>query len=302
MYDDFRQSENFQHLLENHGFIVAGISEHQVGYIQKRKLVPFLSTMIVPRIDNADVLDQVDDLAKKFHAVYVSVTPKVNVNDKTSTTWQRELEEHGFKPSTFGAAPTKTLIIDLSLTEEELLNHMKSKTRYNINLCRRRGAKIKSMNGDELISTHDLLQESYKVYAENCKRIHSPCEPLTHFEEFINFFHQQIFQVLVYSPTGNMIAMATFIVSGDTISYQMNGSTEEGRHLFAPSLAVWQGMCEGKKRGCRWFDFDGIYDDRFPKGQKYWEGFTAFKKGFGGREVTYLEPYIKWLPFLKKAH
>jgi lipid II:glycine glycyltransferase (peptidoglycan interpeptide bridge formation enzyme) len=58
-------------------------------------------------------------------------------------------------------------------------------------------------------------------------------------------------------------------------------------------------MLEGKARGCRWLDFDGIYDERYPM-TKEWEGFGQFKQGFGGRVVTYLGSYRKWWPFLKR--
>lgn len=46
-----------------------------------------------------------------------------------------------------------------------------------------------------------------------------------------------------------------------------------------------------KKRGCKIFDFEGIYDERFPN--KSWLGFTHFKKSFGGYEVSYPGTYTK---------
>jgi len=51
-----------------------------------------------------------------------------------------------------------------------------------------------------------------------------------------------------------------------------------------------------KKMGCKIFDFEGIYDDRFPL--KSWLGFSRFKKSFGGLEVEYPGAYSKFLlPF-----
>jgi lipid II:glycine glycyltransferase (peptidoglycan interpeptide bridge formation enzyme) len=48
--------------------------------------------------------------------------------------------------------------------------------------------------------------------------------------------------------------------------------------------------------GCKIFDFEGIYDSRFPI--KSWLGFTHFKKQFGGNEIAYPGCYIKFrLPF-----
>jgi lipid II:glycine glycyltransferase (peptidoglycan interpeptide bridge formation enzyme) len=86
----------------------------------------------------------------------------------------------------------------------------------------------------------------------------------------------------------------------DQLQTLMNGSTAKGRHEFATNLVVWEGILEGKRRGCRWFDFDGVRDERYRYTKdENWEGVTRFKVGFGGEEVTYLGAYIKRLPFLK---
>jgi len=45
-------------------------------------------------------------------------------------------------------------------------------------------------------------------------------------------------------------------------------------------------MRMGKQRGCRWFDFEGINDDRYEKEKKR-EEFSRFKAGFGGQETTF---------------
>jgi lipid II:glycine glycyltransferase (peptidoglycan interpeptide bridge formation enzyme) len=54
---------------------------------------------------------------------------------------------------------------------------------------------------------------------------------------------------------------------------------------------VWYGILWGKKRGAKMFDFEGIYDSRFPN--KSWLGFTHFKKSFGGKEVEYPGCFVK---------
>jgi lipid II:glycine glycyltransferase (peptidoglycan interpeptide bridge formation enzyme) len=108
------------------------------------------------------------------------------------------------------------------------------------------------------------------------------------------------FWIYAYVNSGELGAVASFVVNGDTISYQMNGSTAKGRHDFATNLVVWEGMVEGKRRGCRWFDFDGVSDERYPKLVEDWKGFGRFKAGFGGEEITYLGTYVKWLPFLRR--
>jgi lipid II:glycine glycyltransferase (peptidoglycan interpeptide bridge formation enzyme) len=125
-------------------------------------------------------------------------------------------------------------------------------------------------------------------------------QPRKELEALVETFQDDFFVAYGYGSSGETDAVASYVVTGDTVLYQMNGSTERGRRDFATCLVVWEGILEGKRRGCQWFDFDGIFDGRFARAQKSWQGFSRFKVGFGGHEVTYLGSFNKWLPFLKK--
>jgi len=86
-------------------------------------------------------------------------------------------------------------------------------------------------------------------------------------------------------------AGAIFLI-GDEISYYWQAfSNNEGRKNFAQYRIVWEGILWAKKQGAKIFDFEGIYDERFPN--KNWKGFTHFKKSFGGYEVEYPGAFIK---------
>lgn len=76
----------------------------------------------------------------------------------------------------------------------------------------------------------------------------------------------------------------------NTAYYWMAASTKQGDKNYAPSLLVWQALKLAKKKGCNIFDFEGIYDERFPSVNKNWLGFTKFKNGFGGKEIYYPQP------------
>ena len=73
-------------------------------------------------------------------------------------------------------------------------------------------------------------------------------------------------------------------------------NTSVGRNLLAKPLVLWEAIKESKRRGLKVFDFEGIYDKRFPKLNKGWKGFSNFKKGFGGEKVEFSQPLIKLLP------
>jgi lipid II:glycine glycyltransferase (peptidoglycan interpeptide bridge formation enzyme) len=81
------------------------------------------------------------------------------------------------------------------------------------------------------------------------------------------------------------------------IAYYWQAFTNsEGRTSLSQYSLLYHGILWAKKQGSRVFDFEGIYDPRFPN--KSWQGFTHFKKSFGGYEVEYLGTFVKnRLPF-----
>jgi len=71
--------------------------------------------------------------------------------------------------------------------------------------------------------------------------------------------------------------------------YWLVGATKQGKKLFAPTLLVWEALKLSKKRGMKEFDFLGVNDERLPKDNPSWRGFTKFKEEFGGKPLYY--PY-----------
>jgi lipid II:glycine glycyltransferase (peptidoglycan interpeptide bridge formation enzyme) len=65
------------------------------------------------------------------------------------------------------------------------------------------------------------------------------------------------------------------------------GATKKGKKLFAPTLLVWEALKVSKKRKMKYFDFIGVWDERTPRKNTEWKGFTKFKEGFGGKELYY---------------
>ena len=68
-------------------------------------------------------------------------------------------------------------------------------------------------------------------------------------------------------------------------------SSDSGNKNFAPTLLVWEAILLAKKLKLKAFDFEGIYDERFPKAAESWKGFTKFKEGFGGEKVVFMENF-----------
>jgi lipid II:glycine glycyltransferase (peptidoglycan interpeptide bridge formation enzyme) len=83
----------------------------------------------------------------------------------------------------------------------------------------------------------------------------------------------------------NWLAAVLRISTKDVSYYMYAAASSEGKKLFAPTIVAWNAIKSAKNEGKKVFDFEGIFDERFPL--KSWKGFTRFKRGFGGKEIEY---------------
>jgi lipid II:glycine glycyltransferase (peptidoglycan interpeptide bridge formation enzyme) len=82
------------------------------------------------------------------------------------------------------------------------------------------------------------------------------------------------------------IASALIIFTKSTAFYHQGASL----HTKVPAtyLLQWEAIKEAKKRGCSYYNFWGIYDEKNQRAPKSWQGLTLFKTGFGGEKIAYL--------------
>jgi lipid II:glycine glycyltransferase (peptidoglycan interpeptide bridge formation enzyme) len=298
LFSDFRQSLPYQSLLRQGGCKIAQLGDNQVGFMTRLLFVPFMNRMIVQRTYDPDVLAAIDQIARQKRVIVVKIAPQVELGSEAALAWEQALAEHRYTWDKNAICPTRTRLIDLNLDEQILLDQMESKTRYNVRLAGRRGVKTEFVDGERMLADRAVFDEFFGVYQQNSVRLGMHAPPPRFLERLCEHFKKDCFFALSRLASGETGAVATFLVAGDTVSYQMNGSTEAGRHDFAPTAIIWAAFLEGKRRGCRWFDFDGEADDRYQEDEE-WKGFTKFKSGFGGRDVLFLGSYTKSLAFMR---
>jgi|GEM_PF-2714715 len=296
---DLRQSPEYHALLRQNGCIVDDLGGGHSSYAFRMKIFPLFTVMIIQCVTDLKVLDIAERLSRRRRSLFVKIAPKAILGTEEAANWEKALNEYGYRWDKAAVIPTKTLVVDLRQSDESLLKQMKAKTRYNIRLAQRRGVTIRIVNGHEILNNPSDLDGFLTVFCDNCKRIGMKGIPRKSLERILHNYQENFFVVYANLKNGELGAVASYVVAGKTFYYQMNGSTDEGRRNFATNLTVWEGMMEGKRRDCEWLDFDGIADDRY--NDEDWKGFSRYKLGFGGTEVTYLGSYVKWFPFLKHS-
>jgi lipid II:glycine glycyltransferase (peptidoglycan interpeptide bridge formation enzyme) len=168
--------------------------------------------------------------------------------------------------------PRRSLFLDLSLGEKDLLARMHTKTRYNIRLAEKKGVIIEQGQGDDILFFWNLLQVTTR---RDRFRGHS----LAHYRRLLEQ-GTPVIELWLAKREGKVLAAGLFSFYQVRAVYLHGASADSERQYMAPYLLQWQMIKRAKARACRYYDFYGI-------DEKKWPGVTRFKRGFGGEERLY---------------
>jgi lipid II:glycine glycyltransferase (peptidoglycan interpeptide bridge formation enzyme) len=256
---DLRQSREYARYLASLGWIVEKVNGNYF-YLRRIPLTPFSIIKVQrPRKINFEKIDQ---LARKYRAIVIYLEPSQGSHQPSAISHQYHLHRSPF-------LPTKTIQIDLAQSEEKILAQMKKDARYSLRKARK--LDTKTIRYKEIGKFHQAWKKSVSW------RRHVPA--LKALQALKRAFGQKAIFLTTDFLAGTVVLMAK-----KSAYYFYAFTSKRGRGNFAQYRLVWETVRLAKKQGCQIFDFEGIYDQRFP--QKSWQGFTHFKKSFGGKEVN----------------
>lgn len=264
---DLRQTKEYTRYMEQLGWQALQLNESFV-YLRKVPLVGCVAKMQRPKI--LPSTESVKDFCKKYNVAAFYLEPFTLPSYHTPS--------RTFKLAKNSFVPAKTMQIDVTLTEQSLLQKLKSKTRYNIGLAKRRGVVVK---GSAEISVFSDLYKS--ASRERGMWLSQDIE----IKALWGAFHKTGgSELLMAYKNDELLGGVLMCYSPDTAYYMYAGSTKKSKQLFAPTLLAWETIRLAKKRKKKIFDFEGVIDARYSS-TKAWRGFTKFKEGFGGEVVEY---------------
>ncbi len=269
---DLRQSPEYANYLRDLGWLVEKKGSTNF-YIRRLPIIGGVLKIQRPaRVD----FSLINELSKKYRVFQIVIEPLV----------KRDVEPliiNGYKLSRNYFAPSKTLQVDLSKTEGLLLTNMHYKTRYNLKKARDNGLKVKvSRKINEFADFWQQCASKQRgMYLSQKKEIAA----------LYSAFGANAF-ILTVSKGLEILSGVLMVSNASSAHYMYAAATPKGRGLFAPTLNAWSAIKLAKSKGNKVFDFEGVFDERFPV--KSWLGFTRFKKSFGGKEVKYPGCYNKF--------
>ena len=204
----------------------------------------------------------------------------------------RIFNELNFRDAPIHIHPELTWELDITLSEEKLLNQMRKTTRYLI--------KQAQKNIDVKIIESRKLEDVEKFNELNKKTVNRhhfvpfPTDYLKN--EFITFSSDDQISIFLGEYKEELIAAGIFVFWQGIAFYHHGASSLKHPKIPVSYLLIWEAIKEAKKRGCKKFNFWGITEENWKLkignwkiGQHPWAGLSLFKIGFGGYKKEYIK-------------
>jgi len=272
--EDVRQSEGWGKYLIDKGWIVEEILAADGVHTMNAFIVPlgiFGLTML--KLQRSEYDPDWNDLKriKRKHWVASSIIEPTRIQDSLGFVMA------GYKLTPMPYLATKTFIVDLSQTESQLWDNLST------------NAKRMILKNDDVTNE----EVSPEVFLSNWKKWSKIWTmKISEILSLKKHFGHNV-RLIVSQKDGEYHSGLLLIKTRDMANYYQTWTSEAGRLSGAHYKLVWTEILRAKREGIRYFDLEGIYDERWP--QKRWIGFTEFKRRFGGKLITFPGSFFRWL-------
>ena len=277
------QSDQWEHFQKTLGHKTMRMGEHETksllivhpllfgknyGYVAR-------GPTIADGTELAEFLKALLVTAKKNSLIFTRVDPEMAL---PRFQYPKTKESHSVQPET-------TLLLDLSLSDENLLAQMKRKGRYNITLAKKKGIHVEKAKNDWERKHFGHL--FYEMLKETSERDDFSSHDERYYQTMLKTLECSEIFMAFYGEEAIAGAICTFL--DEKAIYYYGASGNQHRETMAPYLIQWEAILEAKRRGCKTYDFLGIAPEEALEDHP-WKGITEFKKKFGGTVVHYPQP------------
>ena len=256
----------------DNGKIAANVVTHKIPLGKNYLYVPHGPVLTLDNFDSGvrneidNFLSHLKNLAKENRSIFVKLEP---LSDSvTELVFRKRMKKSD------SLQPQRTVVLDLGLSEEELLSRMHQKTRYNINLSSKKGLEFRQS---------DDVEKFWRILKKTAKKDKFQTHDKDYYFRLFSYFkgREDIrTELFLVELDGKAVAGAFVMFYGDTVYYLHGAMDRDYKELMAPYFMHWQMIKHAKSSGHHYYDFWGIDARR-------WPGVTRFKLGWGGQTKEY---------------
>lgn len=272
---EIQQSSLYPKYMQNLGWTVVKLPSGNI-FIRKfpfvGALAKFQRIRVLPPVKSFVVFLQ------KYSIRRLAIEPDSTIDSDKFHAWCQEISK-SVRLNRSYFLPTKTIQIDLRPQEDTIFQRFTEAKRRAVRRASHLGVTVQESD-----KIQDLIHIKNKsagflgfITTTGVRQIWEAFAPN----------HASILLAYSGNPKKHIVGGVLVVLWDDIAYYWIAGSTQEGKRLFAPTLLAWESMRLAKKMGAIAFDFVGAWDERLPKENHEWKGFTKFKEGFGGSTLYY---------------
>lgn len=270
-------------LRDNSGSLVAGALvlyrrlPYRLGWLA---YVPY--GPLVDWDDTAQVralLAAIDTAAKRHGAAFLKIEPGYGLDDINFATY-------GFRPSPQTVQPPRSIVIDLTGSDETILARMNQGTRRNIRKSEKFEIQIRQGTRADVASFNALLAETG---SRDAFGVHTPTYYERAYDLFVPGGQAALF---LGSYQGQDLAGVMVFRLANWAWYFYGASSDRERQRMASYGVQWAGIQWAKAQGAAQYDMYGIPDAEPDTLEAQFEsrndglwGVYRFKRGWGGQIV-----------------
>lgn len=265
------------------------ISAYSVSFHKIPKTNFSIGTILRGPEINDQMIIKITEIAKKENAIFVKFEPtsiykkydafnnKTLVNNRPQFRHLKKSPKVAFYPFNY--------LVDLTKNEEEILESMHPKTRYNIRVANRYGVEVKEQTDDQGFEIY------LKLLFDTTKRqgfyLHSQ---KYHRDLWKKLKNTGMIHIMLASYQNQILSAFMIFNIKDQLFYPYGASLDINRQVMAPTLLMWEVIRLGQKLKCKSFDMWGCLGPHAKEGENGY-GFHRFKQGYGGQLVEYVGTY-----------
>jgi len=181
------------------------------------------------------------------HLQYVVVQPPA-----ADEQVEQQLSAFHFEPSTVELYPTATVIVDLSLSLDDILAQMRRSTRKNVAKSEREGVTVRE-------GTREDMPTFCRLNALTCQRQNAAQFPAEYFMKMWDVFEPHGYvKMFIAEYNGEPVSIKLAVPFRDTVVSKVLGWSGLHQEHRPNEAAFWAITKWAKANGYRWYDLEGV--------------------------------------------